>query len=108
MNRIKELRKERGWKQEQLGEMLNVKRSAVSKYETGCVPLTDSTISLLCEIFGVSADYIIGRTEKRISNSEASFSKEVNSIIYSCLELSEQDLVKVIEYIDFIKTKRNS
>ena len=108
MNRIKELRKERGWNQKQLGEMLNVKRAAISKYETGCVPLTDSTISTLCDIFGVSADYIMGRSEKMLSDNGSSFPKEINSIIDSCSELSKQDLVKVIEYIDFIKAKRSS
>ena len=49
MNRIKQLRTERGWTQEELGEKLNVKRAAISKYESGRIPLTDDTIyPLLC------------------------------------------------------------
>ena len=65
MNKIKELRLERGWKQDELGKMLNVKRAAISKYENEHIPLTAETISILCDIFGVSSDYIIGRTEEK-------------------------------------------
>jgi transcriptional regulator with XRE-family HTH domain len=60
MNRIRQLRKEKDWSQEQLGEKLKVGKSAVSKYELGQVPLTDAVINKLCVIFNVSADYLLG------------------------------------------------
>lgn len=60
MNRIRMLREERGWTQAQLGEMLNVKDSAISKYETEKIPLTADTLKRLSEIFDVSVDYILG------------------------------------------------
>ncbi len=75
MNRIKELREEKGWTQEQLGKMLGVQKSAVSKYETGKIPLTADTIQKLAEIFNVTGDYIMGiskiRTNESISDAEA-------------------------------------
>jgi plasmid maintenance system antidote protein VapI len=49
-----------GINQVKLAELLSVRRSAVSKYETGKVPLTDDTIGRLTKIFGVSADYLLG------------------------------------------------
>ena len=63
MNRIKQLRQQKDIKQEELARLLNVQRSAVSKYETGKVPLTDDTLGKLSEIFNVSIDYILYKTD---------------------------------------------
>ena len=60
MNRLKLLREERGMKQSELGKLLNVKDAAISKYESGKVPLTDNTLMALSKIFGVSVDYLLG------------------------------------------------
>lgn len=65
MNRIRELRKEKNWKQSDLGERLNVMHSAVSKYETEKIPLTDETLRLLSIIFNVSIDYILCMSDQR-------------------------------------------
>lgn len=101
MNKIKELRKERGWKQEELGRLLNVKSAAISKYENEHIPLTAETISMLCEIFNVSADYLLN-----IPNNKNSVTNYVQIIINSCSDLNEEELKKVSEYIDFLKSKR--
>lgn len=60
MNRLRELRSERGITQEQLGKMLGVQKAAVCKYESGRVPLTAEVISELCAFFEVTADYLLG------------------------------------------------
>ena len=65
INRIKELREEMGWTQSDLGDRLNVNGPAVSKYETGRIPLTDETIIKLTKIFDESADYILGVSKVR-------------------------------------------
>lgn len=106
MNKIKALREEKGWNQDDLGNKLNVKRAAISKYENGRIPLTDETIMLLCTIFDVSADYLIGKSEKRSPENEQPLSKEMQLLIDSYADLSEDELKKVIEYVDFLKSKR--
>lgn len=60
MNRLRELRNKRGWTQEDLGSKLNVQKSAISKYEIGRTALSDDLIAQLCQIFGCSADYLLG------------------------------------------------
>lgn len=60
MNRLKSLREERGMKQSELGNLLNVKDAAISKYESGKVPLTADNLIQLSKIFDVSIDYILG------------------------------------------------
>lgn len=72
MNRIRDLRIEKGLKQEDLADALSVKQQAVSKYETGALDLGTDTIRILCEIFGVTADYLLGfSTQRRPEISDA-------------------------------------
>lgn len=65
MNRIESLRKSKGWNQDDLAKLLNVKRAAVSKYETEKISLSAETIKKLCDIFDVSADYLLCFTDKK-------------------------------------------
>ncbi len=61
MNVIAQLRKEKGWKQEDLAFRLGVKRSTISKYENQKIPLTGEALQTMAEIFEVSVDYLLGR-----------------------------------------------
>ena len=62
MNRIRELRKARGWKQDDLARELQSSRQAVGNYETGFRSPDVETILRLCDVFGCSADYLLGRS----------------------------------------------
>lgn len=61
--RIFELRKASGLSQEELAEKLGVSRQSVSKWESGNVmPDIDKAVAM-CELFGVSTDYLLtGKT----------------------------------------------
>lgn len=63
MNRIKELRLAHGWLQSDLAQKLHTGKHTISRYETGdrCPDL--ETVMLLCDIFGCTADYLLGRSE---------------------------------------------
>lgn len=63
MNRIRDLRIGRGWKQSDLGDRLGASRTTISKYETEDRQLDPSTICALCDIFGCTADYLLGRSD---------------------------------------------
>lgn len=65
MNRIKQLREERGMTQPELGKVINVQGAAMSKYENEKIPLTTDTIKALAEFFGVSTDYLLGNTDEK-------------------------------------------
>lgn len=62
-DRIKELRKSKGMEQLQFGSMMGVSGPAVSKWETGKAEPDISAILKMCELFDVSADYLLGRTD---------------------------------------------
>lgn len=65
MNRIKDLRAEIGMKQTDLAERLGVVRTSISNYENEVNQLDPPTIQRLCEIFHVTADYLLGFSEIR-------------------------------------------
>lgn len=63
MNRIKELREAAKMTQAQLGSKIQVGNTAISMYESGSRQLDPDTICKLCDIFGCTADYLLGRSE---------------------------------------------
>ncbi|MBR5329621.1 MAG: helix-turn-helix transcriptional regulator, partial [Firmicutes bacterium] len=58
-DRIMELRKKKGWSQEELGECLGVSRQSVSKWETGLSQPDLDNILQMSEVFGVTTDYLL-------------------------------------------------
>ena len=71
-NRLYELRKQHGYSQDELAEMLNVSRQAVSKWERSeSSPDTDNLIAL-AKLYGISLDNLLGYTPQ---TSEACDSK---------------------------------
>ena len=64
MNRIRALRQQKKITQDELGNIVNVQKSAISKYELGrAVPSTD-VLKKLSEYFHVSIDYLLGLSEE--------------------------------------------
>lgn len=62
MNRLKELRASKHMRQADLAKMLNVQPTAISNYELGVREMDAPTIHRLCDIFGCTADYLLGRS----------------------------------------------
>ena len=62
VNRISELRKGKGWTQDDLASRLGVSRQAVGHYETDARGIDAQKILILCDIFGCTADYLLGRS----------------------------------------------
>ena len=66
-------RKRAGLSQEALAEKIGVSRQAVSKWETGDAEPELNKIRLLCEAFGVSADWLLSEEEPQ---EEYTYNKE--------------------------------
>lgn len=62
MNRIRDLRLGKSWTQDQLGKRIGVARNTVSGYESEQRQLDPATIGALCDLFGCTADYLLGRS----------------------------------------------
>ena len=69
--RIKELRKKNRYTQKEIGEMCGVSDISVYKWETDRTEPNIDTLCKLADIFGVSLDYLLGRTTEHEIKKEA-------------------------------------
>ena len=60
MNRVKELRKQRGYSQQKLSALLNVHQTAISQWETGRTSPDIDTASRMARLFEVPLEYVLG------------------------------------------------
>lgn len=60
--RLKMLRIENHLRQDQVARLINVDKSSISLYETGMRQPSYATLVRLADVFNVSTDYLLGRT----------------------------------------------
>ena len=63
MLRLKELRQKRHISQVKLAMELNMNQNSISRYETGEREADYKTLIAFADYFGVSIDYLLGRTD---------------------------------------------
>ena len=63
MIRLRELRERANMTQRQVAAVINVRNTAVSQYERGDRQLDPDKICALCDLFGCTADYLLGRSD---------------------------------------------
>ena len=63
--RIRDLREDRDLKQKQVAAYLVCDQSLYSKYERGERPVPLDVIVKLADFYGVSVDYLIGRSDEK-------------------------------------------
>ena len=63
--RVKLLRKEKKLKQKDMAVILECTESHYQKIEYGKVNISARTLCSLADYFGVSVDYLLGRTDER-------------------------------------------
>ena len=67
--RLTELRREKGLTQKQIVDELNLGKNSFGDWKKGTIPVR-STQQLLAKYFGVSVDYLMGKTNNPIPNTE--------------------------------------
>ncbi|MDY7992035.1 helix-turn-helix domain-containing protein [Paenibacillus sp. SEL1] len=87
--RIAELREHKGLKQEELAQSLGITRAALSHYEKNRRKPDFEILTKLADIFGVTIDYLVGRT----SHPAAILDSEVREFVDQ-LELSDEDILQ--------------
>lgn len=66
MKRIRDLREDNDYTQTQIAEKLGTSQTMYARYERGASELPIRHIYTLCDFYNVSADYILGRADKKI------------------------------------------
>lgn len=64
IKRIKDLREDNDLTQTQVAEYLGTSQTMYARYERGANELPIRHLLKLCDLYNVSSDYILGRTEK--------------------------------------------
>ena len=101
MTRLKELRMKHQMKQSEVASLLNLSPSAISNYEQGIREMDAEAICRLCEVFGCTADYLLGRSfvpSSELSVEESALvaawrkaPKEIHAIINTALAPYRED-----------------
>lgn len=63
-DKLRELRKQRKWSQDELGKMVGIHGRHVGKYENGQVMPNAETLIKIAEVFEVSVDYLLFTSPK--------------------------------------------
>ena len=99
--RLKSLRKDRRLTQKQLGELLFVDDTSISKYENEKAMPENELLQRIADFFSVSVDYLLCRDENpnTISSPETLSEKEKLDIEKEALQMIENiDKAKVVEF----------
>jgi len=94
MNRIKDLREDNDITQKDLAERLNIAKSTLSGYENGTSEPSFQILFKIADIFHVSLDYILGRTNDK---SNDNFLKN----------LTEEEITELKKYKELLEIKRS-
>ncbi|SFI88344.1 Transcriptional regulator, contains XRE-family HTH domain [Paenibacillus sp. UNC496MF] len=98
-NIIFKLREDRGWTQEQTAALLGISRAALSHYEKNRREPDTETLSKFADLFHVSVDYLVGRTNVPHVTLDEPIKQFVDQ-----LELSEEEILKKFDLtIDGVK-----
>ena len=68
--RLWEIRKSEHLTQEKFAQRLDTKRSSISYYEIGKMMISTADLKQICEVFGVSADYVVGNIDTNIKKKK--------------------------------------
>lgn len=98
------LRKELSLTQEEFAEKIGYTRTAVSAWEIGRNEPSNSDVIKIAEFFGVTTDYLLGKTEIRNSeeaNFKFAFHKDIDTE-----GLTDEDIKEALEIYRMIKNRK--
>lgn len=96
--RIRELRKEKNWSQEELAKKIGSDARQISRYENGKITPSIDAIIKLAEVFDISVDYILfeAAMKRPLKTNCSEVAKRLQHL--ECLNKSDQDsLLNVLD-----------
>ncbi|MEB5469728.1 helix-turn-helix domain-containing protein [Virgibacillus pantothenticus] len=77
--RIVQLREANGWSQRELAKRLEVNPSVMNRIESGERPMKDHELNKLANVFYVTSDYLLGRSDNPNLTEEEAFASFRNN-----------------------------
>ncbi|MCM1130129.1 MAG: helix-turn-helix domain-containing protein [Roseburia sp.] len=109
--RLRELRLEKRMTLRELSEKLNISYSNIAMIERGERNLTADTAKIFSSFFSVSTDYLLGLTDERNATISSSIKDQLSDAqiaFYNHTEnLTDEQMLDVIKYVEFLKSKEN-
>lgn len=105
MNRLRELRKERGLSLRDLDEKVGISFTALGLIENGKRSLNNVDLKALTDFFGVSADYLLGFTNNRTAPQEKLKGTQL-ALYNGTKDLTDEQLKEVLNFVEFVKSKK--
>ena len=98
--RLRELRKEKRLKQEDIAAVIGVNKSAISYYETDRYEPSDKIKVELAKFFNTSLDYLMGIVDEAVPY----YDKERFLILPD--DISEEEKAYLLEFIGYLEYKK--
>ena len=102
-DRIRALRKEHGYSQEQMARKLHLTQGAISQWENGLtVPAADQLMAL-ADVFGITVDELLGREQQETPPPQAR-----DDVAALMADLTPDEQAQVRQYAEFLKSARKA
>ncbi len=98
-DRLKELRKSFKLSQRALAGRLSVSQQTVAKWELGGATPNPEMLSEIADVFGVSVDYLIGRSETRLTKNALKFA------LFDGAPMDDAALEEVMRFAEYTREK---
>ena len=107
-NRFKQLREEHGLSQIELGNRLNVTQQSVFAWEHGKSSPQIQTAIQLCQLYGVSLDYLMGLSDTPKTKEPAAMADDelLADVISRIQDLPDPALSRVADFLDGLQAGR--
>ena len=106
------LREERGIYQKELAAILKVSVGTISNYENNIHFPDQEALLQLADYFGVTVDYLLGRTSYRYSldtlNEEYAPGMTVAELVDIIQHFSRQNTVSFLDYIELLQLRQKA
>lgn len=99
-DQLRQLRNIKKVNQSEVAEFLNIDRSTYGKYETGDSSPDYDKLIKLADYFGVSIDYLLGRTDIKKAPETIAAHREGEG------DWTEEELQSIEEFKEFVRMKR--
>ena len=109
--RLRDLRKEKRKTLREVGIETGIDYSGLAQIERGERNCNTTTFDILAKYYNVSADYLLGKTDNpnaivmQVLDNDGSITEVEYTLIDKLKGLTIEDMVKVDEYVDFLKSK---
>lgn len=101
--RMRELRKEKNITQPELAKMLGVSNGAIGNWETGNRQPDDAAKIRMADIFGVSVDYLLGRTDDK--KNTANYEDLKFALFGGAANITDDMMAEVRQFAEMVKLR---